>query len=174
MFTMDTSIERSFPPWRCPTRPHGRQTQLQTQNINSDPKPGISAANSPFPTVTKQGSSWLATTDGANGGVKLNMAQFFVPRPNAASTSVGFLPIDADPAKVDQAETKGFEFYGQLALHVDQQSGDLQTSFYAQPTAEDGVKALVWNATDANGVKNDQIELRTVPPSSGPAVAASE
>ncbi|KLU87167.1 hypothetical protein MAPG_06170 [Magnaporthiopsis poae ATCC 64411] len=122
---------------------------------------------------TKQGSSWLATTDGANGGVKLNMAQFFVPRPNAASKSVGFLPVDADPAKVGQAETKGFEFYGKLALHVDQQSGALQTSFYAQPTDEEGVKALVWNATNDKGVKNNQVELRTVPPSSGPAIAAS-
>lgn len=114
---------------------------------------------------TKQGDAWLASTNGTTSGTKLDMAQLYVPRANSESKAIGFLTLNATAGEVDKAETKGFDFYGKLALHIDQQSGALQTAFYAQSTSQEGVKALVWNVTDFNGAKNDQIELRSVPPS---------
>ncbi|KAL8369897.1 hypothetical protein RB595_000312 [Gaeumannomyces hyphopodioides] len=114
---------------------------------------------------TKQGQTWLASTNGTTSSTKLDMAQLYVPRSNSESRAIGFLTLNATAGQVDKAETKGFDFYGKLALHIDQQSGALQTAFYAQSTGQEGVKALVWNVTVSNGGQNEQIELRSVPPS---------
>ncbi|KAL8420489.1 hypothetical protein RB594_003324 [Gaeumannomyces avenae] len=119
---------------------------------------------------TKQGDVWLASTNGTSSP-KLDMAQLYVPRPNSDSKAIGFLPLNATAGQVDMAETKGFSFYGKLALHIDQTSGALQTAFYAQSTSQEGVKALVWNVTDSNGAQNAQIELRSTPPSNDTAPA---
>ncbi|KAL8365325.1 hypothetical protein RB595_004230 [Gaeumannomyces hyphopodioides] len=116
---------------------------------------------------TVSGTSWLASTNGTGNGTRLDMARFFVPAPGAPSKNVGFLAKDAEPASTDGAITEGFDFYGKLALHVDQQTGKLQTSFYAKPTGVDGVSALVWNDTVSDGGKSVVTELRTVPPTTG-------
>lgn len=121
--------------------------------------PGL-MQQSPFlpPSVTADGTSWLASTNSTGKGSGLDKALFYVPTPKASSGKIGFL---AKGANNTDAITDGFELMGKIAMHEDKDTGDLQTNFYAQATDTAGVWALLWNTNSTVDKKGTAVQMRT-------------
>jgi hypothetical protein len=85
---------------------------------------------------------------------------FAVPGPSASSHDVQLL----DSGNVtDSFVTSGFIFYGHFFMI--QESGSLQSQWYAVPSDTDGVYSLKWNTTGDSSSDKVIITLRDIKPS---------
>ncbi|RYP23817.1 hypothetical protein DL765_000894 [Monosporascus sp. GIB2] len=96
-------------------------------------------------TLTVQPNPATPTSNNSSSFPGFESAVFGIPTDGASSRQISFLGNETSKGEI----TSGFGFFSQVFLEV--LAGSLQTRFYAEPTDTEGIWALAWDDTDAEG-----------------------
>jgi len=97
-------------------------------------------------TLTAQPNPDAPTSNNSSSFPGFESAVFGIPAEGASSRQISFLGNETSKGEI----TSGFGFFGQIVF-LEDSDGSLQTRFYAEPTDTEGIWALAWNDTDAEG-----------------------